>query len=86
VYVLLPLECLNRGESALVAEVTGDPHWTSRLAELGLRAGVRVTMLQPGSPCLLQIGAGRLSLRLSDHAQILVQPLTDLAFPTSEVA
>jgi ferrous iron transport protein A len=71
---LLPLDCLHSGEYAEVAEVTGEPRWVGRMAELGLRVGAVVKILQPGSPCLLEIGGCRLSLRLDNDLQILVRP------------
>jgi ferrous iron transport protein A len=72
---LLPLEFLDRNAWADVAEVTGEHRWVSRLAELGLRIGCRLRMLQPGSPCLLQVGECRLCLRGEVAAQILVRPI-----------
>ena len=72
---LLPLELLRPGEWADVAEVTGEPSWVGRLAELGVRAGSRLRMLQAGWPCLLQIGGSRLSLRGERGVQILVRPV-----------
>jgi ferrous iron transport protein A len=72
---LLPLELLDRNALAEVAEVTGGHLWVSRLAELGLRIGCRLRMLQPGSPCLLQIGECRLCLRGEAACQILVRPV-----------
>jgi len=71
---LLPLDCLHAGEWAEVAEVTGEPRWIGRMAELGLRTGAVVRVLQPGSPCLLEVGGCRLSLRLDYALQILVRP------------
>jgi ferrous iron transport protein A len=72
--VLLPLDCLPPGEWAEVAEVTGEPRWVSRMAELGVRVGSLVKILQPGSPCLLEVGGCRLSMRLDSGFQILVRP------------
>jgi Fe2+ transport system protein FeoA len=72
---VLPLELLRPGEWADVAEVTGEPGWVGRLAELGVRAGSRLRMLRAGWPCLLQIGGSRLSLRGDADAQILVRPV-----------
>jgi ferrous iron transport protein A len=72
---LLPLEMLRAGEWADVAEVTGEAGWVGRMAELGLEIGSRLRILQPGSPCLLQIGQSRLSLRGDCTMQILVRPL-----------
>jgi ferrous iron transport protein A len=72
---LLPLELLQAGEAADVAEVHGEPAWVGRMAELGLRAGSRVQVLQPGSPCLLQVNGTRLCLRGEQAMQILVRPV-----------
>jgi Fe2+ transport system protein FeoA len=72
---LMPLELLHAGEWADVADVAGEPGWVSRLAEMGLRIGCRLMVLQPGTPCLLQIGECRLSLRADTAAQILVRPV-----------
>ncbi len=71
----LPLELLRPGEWADVAEVTGEPGWVGRMAELGVRAGSRVRMLRPGRPCLLQVEGARLSLRGEEVMNILVRPL-----------
>jgi len=71
---LIPLELVGWGEWAEVAEVSGEPTWIGRLAEMGVRHGCRIKVLQPGRPCILQVGGARLSLR-GEHAQILVRPL-----------
>lgn len=73
---LLPLEMLHPGQWADVAEVTGEPGWVNRLGELGLRIGMRLRVLQSGSPCLLQVGDTRLSVRGDWAMQILVRPVT----------
>ncbi|HMC64915.1 MAG TPA: FeoA family protein [Gemmataceae bacterium] len=72
---LLPLEVLRPGEWADVAEVHGEPNWISRMAELGLRTGSRLQVLQSGSPCLLRIDGSRLSLRSDLAMQIWVRPV-----------
>lgn len=69
----LPLESLAIGEWANVAEVSGEPGWVGRMAELGVRAGSRLRLLRSGTPCLVQVGAMRLSLR-SEAVQIFVTP------------
>jgi ferrous iron transport protein A len=72
---MLPLEFLRCGEWAEIAEVAGEPGWVGRLAELGVRVGGQLQMLRTGSPCLVQVGGCRLSLRGDWTAQILVNPL-----------
>jgi Fe2+ transport system protein FeoA len=72
---LMPLELLPSGEWADIAEVNGDSHWVNRMAELGVRVGSRVRVLQPGSPCLLQVGQSRFSLRGDWSLQVLVRPV-----------
>jgi Fe2+ transport system protein FeoA len=69
----LPLELLIAGDLAEVAEIRGEPAWVSRMAELGIRVGCRVQVLQAGSPCLLQVNGARLCLRGEQAMQILVQ-------------
>lgn len=72
---MLPLELLDAGDYAEVTEVAGSPDWICRLAELGLRAGSRLKVLQAGRPCLLQVGGALLSIRGEFAAQILVSPV-----------
>ena len=73
--MLLPLDMLSAGERAEVADVSGDPSWVGRLAELGIREGCKLQVLQPGSPCLLDISGCRLCIRGCDSSQILVRPV-----------
>lgn len=75
---VIPLELLRRGEWAEVAEVAqveGAAGLSMRMAELGLRPGSRLRMIEPGWPCLFDLGGSRLSLRSSDAVQVLVHPL-----------
>jgi ferrous iron transport protein A len=73
--MLLPLDMLQTGETAEIAEITGDPGWVGRLADLGLRQGCRLQVLQPGSPCLVLVGGCKLCLRGDDSSQILARPV-----------
>jgi Fe2+ transport system protein FeoA len=72
---LLPLELLQPGEWAEVADVSGEPTWIGRLAELGVCVGCRLRLLRGGCTCLLQVGECRLSLRGAESLHILVRPL-----------
>lgn len=74
--MLIPLDMLKPGECAQVVEVSGDAAWVCRLAEMGLREGCQLTVLQPGSPCLLKVADCRLCLRSGESSQILVQPVS----------
>ena len=55
--------------------VSGDAAWVGRLSELGVRQGCRLQVLQPGSPCLLQVAGCKLCVRGDDLAQIYVHPV-----------
>jgi ferrous iron transport protein A len=71
---LIPLDSLASGQCAEIAEITGEPGWLGRMAEVGIRVGSRVQIVQSGNPCILLVGEGRLSLRGGGHTQILVRP------------
>lgn len=73
--MLMPLDMLRAGEWGEVADVAGEPHWVNRLAELGLREGCRLCVVQPGSPCLVKVSDSRLCLRGCECSQILVRPV-----------
>lgn len=74
--MLMPLDMLRAGEWAEVEEVTGQPAWVGRLAELGIRNGARVQVVRAGSPCLLSVAGCKLCLRGGECSQILVRPVT----------
>ena len=83
---LMPLEFLNPGDCADIEEVTGEPGWVGRLAELGVSTGSRVLVVRAGSPCLIELRGVRLSLRSGLRTQIMVRPIAraDTAiFPAS---
>ncbi len=73
--MLLPLDLVRAGEECEIAEVGGDPSWVGRLAELGLREGTRLCVVQPGTPCLLMVANGKICLRGQECGQILVRPI-----------
>lgn len=73
--MLMPLDMLRAGEVAEVEEVSGQDSWVCRLAELGIRQGCRLRVVQPGSPCLLDVGGCKLCLRPGECSQILVRPV-----------
>lgn len=74
--MILPLECLAHGEKAVVEDVQGEPGWVCRMAELGIRNGSHLEIVQPGSPCLLEVSGCRLCVRGDDSMRIFVRPVT----------
>jgi Fe2+ transport system protein FeoA len=74
---LLPLELLHPGAWGEVCDVAGEPGWVARLAELGVRIGCRLQVLQSGPSCLIRCGGSRLSLRCDDSVQVIVRPLAE---------
>jgi Fe2+ transport system protein FeoA len=74
--MLMPLDMLRAGEWAEVHQVSGLAAWVCRLAELGIRQGCRLQVVQPGSTCLLDVGGCRLCLRSGECSQILVRPVS----------
>ncbi len=73
--MVMPLDMLRAGEWAEVEEVSGQDAWVGRLAELGIRPGCRLQVVQPGTPCLLAVGGCKLCLRGGECSQILVRPV-----------
>jgi len=71
--MLIPLDMLKKGEVAHIAEVSGEVAWVNRLAEMGLREGCQLQVLQPGSTCLLNVAGCRLCVRSHESSQILVR-------------
>jgi ferrous iron transport protein A len=71
---LIPLGFLARGQSAEIGELVGRPDQVQRLRELGIRPGVQVEMVQPGSPCIVHLDGQRLCFRESEVIGILVRP------------
>lgn len=70
---VVPLELLKSGEHGRVCDVDGRPEFVHRLEEMGLRPGVTVRMLRPGSPCILDLNHQRLSFRAEQAASVLVE-------------
>lgn len=70
---LIPLHLLRAGQSAEVAQLLGAPDEVHRLEELGLRRGVVVQMLQPGTPCIICLAGHRLCFRNGDLFGVMVR-------------
>ena len=70
---VLPLQFLAPGQPALVDDVLGEPADVHRLAELGLKPGAAVEMVQSGNPCIVRLGGSKLCFRDSDLLSVLVR-------------
>ncbi len=70
---IVPFSCLQPGETGCVVEVCGCPQWVRRLADCGLRTGCSVRLVCQGPSAVCQVGDARLSLRIEDHCEIMVQ-------------
>lgn len=70
---VIPLDMLQSGERGCICDLDGRDEFIHRLEEMGLRAGVTVEMLRPGTPCILGLNHHRLSFRPEESATILVE-------------
>jgi Fe2+ transport system protein FeoA len=70
---VLPLQFLAPGQPACVDEVLGEPADVNRLAELGLKPGVAIEMVQPGNPCIVRLAGSKLCFRETDLLSVLVR-------------
>ena len=71
---IVPLDVMSAGTLGHVEEVAGAPDWVGRMAELGIRSGTRIYIVRQGSPCLVDVGGSRLSVRFDAASFILVRP------------
>ena len=70
----IPLSMVRPGSRVRISQIIGGCDDVKRMAELGLRDGTEVEMLQSGSPCILKVGQSKLCFRQSDILNILVNP------------
>ncbi|MGB1928631.1 MAG: FeoA domain-containing protein [Mariniblastus sp.] len=72
----VPLQSLGIGEMAEVSSVTGSHHEVARLAEMGLRTGMIVSVNRGGLTSIVQLLNGsRLCVRTCSELEILVTPI-----------
>jgi ferrous iron transport protein A len=75
---VIPLSELPRRQTALIQSIEGSDHITQRLFELGLMEGDPIEMIAVapfGDPLEISSRHGCLSLRRSEAARILVEPI-----------
>jgi ferrous iron transport protein A len=71
---LIPIHLLAPGQVALVEHLHGPSEQVRHLEELGLRGGVEIEMVQPGSPCIIRLHGSKLCFRECDLLCVLVRP------------
>ena len=75
---MTPLAQLAVGKRASVMQITGGDEVSMRLLEMGLTPGVELLVVGQaplGDPLELEVRGYRLSVRKSEAARVLVQPL-----------
>ena len=70
---VIPLEFLSVGERGRIYNLDGDRGLVDRLAEMGIRQGVEIHMVSPGSPCIVAFDNHRFSFRCDEAASVLVE-------------
>ncbi len=70
---VIPLEFLSVGERGRIYNLDGDRGLVDRLAEMGIRQGVEIHIVQTGSPCIVAFDNHRFSFRGDEAASILVE-------------
>lgn len=68
----IPLEMMQVQERGRIIALTGPESLTHRLREMGVREGVMIEMVRPGSPCIISIEHHRISLRV-EQVSVLVE-------------
>jgi Fe2+ transport system protein FeoA len=72
-FAVIPLPLLRSHEAGVIRDIAGSDADVTRLAEMGLRVGTVVRMVQPGQPCLIAVEGRRLTFRGGDSDEILVE-------------
>ena len=70
---LLPLKVLTTGQTGCVHKIIGNANAVHRLAELGMRTGTRLEIVQPGSPCIIRLNNSKYCFRDANSLNVLVQ-------------
>ena len=70
---LLPIHNLTTGQTGCIRRVTGNANTVHRLAELGMRPGAQLEIVQHGSPCIIRLGNCKYCFRDGNSLDVLVQ-------------
>jgi len=69
---VMPVEMLERGQTASIYDISGDAKTVHRLAEMGICPGSQITVREPGELLRVTIEGRELMLRCSQAVMILV--------------
>ena len=72
---LTPFTALQSGEFGQIHSVVGTPELVRHLAEIGLRSGAQLEMIQQGATCILRIDGTKLCVRGDELLRVMVTPL-----------
>ncbi len=73
---LMPLSTLLAGEIAQIHSIVGPVELVRHLAELGLRQGSHLEMVQQGATCILRIDGMKLCVRGDELLRVMVSPIS----------
>jgi Fe2+ transport system protein FeoA len=65
--------CARSGQSADILSLVGEPGEAAMLRDLGVREGVRVTVLRDGDPLVVKVDNARFGIGRSAAARVLCQ-------------
>ena len=75
---IIPLSALNSGSTGIIKEFSTNPHFQSRLMEMGILPGEKVRMIKKApfhGPLEIKIKSYYLLLRWNDASEILVSEI-----------
>jgi Fe2+ transport system protein FeoA len=75
IMLLTPHTALQAGDFGEIHSVVGAPELVRHLAELGLRQGSHLEMIQQGATCILRINGTKLCVRGDELLRVMVTPL-----------
>ncbi len=71
---LVPLNSLQQGCFAEVADIVGSADQVQRIKELGFGHGENLEMVRAGSPCIVRLRNHTLCIRGNELLNVLVRP------------
>ena len=70
---LICMSKLPTGHKAEICQIDGRAEHVQRLREIGMRDGVTVEMVRPGTPCIVRLAGSAICFRSADLLRVLVE-------------